>query len=74
MNKKKIGVYATHSKNTYNQSHIYNSQTSGCGFNYINYKDQKKPNINNTININKNLIKEQFSFSGNSPYHNKVMK
>ena len=42
MNKKKIGVYATHSKNTYNQSHIYNSQTSGGGFNYINYKDQKK--------------------------------
>ena len=39
---KKIGVYATRSENTYNQSHIYNSQKSGGGFNYINYKDQKK--------------------------------
>ena len=60
---KNIGVYATPSKTTYNQSHM-------GGFNYINYKNQmKKPNINNTNNINKNLIKEQFSFSSNSPYH-----
>ena len=33
----------------------------------------KKPYINNINNINKNLIKEQFSFSANSPYHNQVM-
>ena len=72
---KNIGVYATPSKTTYNQSHIYNSQMSGGGFNHINYKNQmKKPNINNTNNINKNLIKEQFSFSANSPHHSQVMK
>ena len=72
---KNIGVYAAPSKTTYNQSHIYNSQMNGDGFNYINYKNHiKKPNINNTNNINKNLIKEHFSFSANSSYHNKVMK
>ena len=47
---KNIGVYATSSKTTYNQSHI-------GGFNYINHKNQmKKPNISNTNNINKNSI------------------
>ncbi len=65
---KNIGVYAP-TNATYNHNHIYNSQINGGG--YINYKNQMKiPNINNQ----KNFVKEQFSFSANASFPNKVIK
>jgi transcription factor E2F3 len=69
---KNIGVYATPSKAIYSQNHIYNSQIGGGG--YINYKNQiNKPNTNPNNN-NKNCIQEQFSFSANSSFPNKITK
>ena len=70
---KNIGVYAIQSKGSYK----YNSQF-GDGFDLINYKNKvKKPdnnNINNINNVNNNLIEENFSFTANSPYQNKITK
>ena len=70
---KNIGVHAIKPKGSYN----YNSQFRD-GFDLINYKNKvKKPdnnNINNINNINNNLIEENFSFTANSLYQNKIIK
>ena len=73
---KNIGIYAIQT----NGSYKYNSQFED-GFNVINYKKQIKKldnnninNINNINNVNNNLFEENFSFTANSPYQNKIMK
>ena len=67
---KNIGVYATLPNGAYSRNNIFNSQIGGG--NYMHYKNQmKNPNINNN---NKILVKEQFSFSANAPFPNKVIK
>ena len=68
---KNIGVYATPSKTTYNQSHINNSQI-GNNFNYYNYKNTAiKPNIANNNKVNNNFVEERISFSPKTIYQKK---
>ena len=77
---KNIGVHTIQSKGSYK----YNSQF-GDGFELINYKNKVKlpdnnnnnnnfNNINNINNVNNNLIEENFSFTANSHYQNKIVK
>ena len=68
---KNIGVYATPSKTTYNQSHINNSQI-GNNFNNYNYKNTAiKPNIANNNKVNNNFVEERISFSPKTIYQKK---